>query len=249
MQGTFLIQFIKYYFIHPKILLGKKYHLNASNKKMSTEIKFLNNDLSSKSVAYYCLSDEVITIQKEINMIYSDYSFYPEVEWDNYGYYPPEGHQVLGAWRHTELKAFVFLLDNPSMYILKSHKQLILFITGDKKEVLRKLTKCAKLQEKRDNLDKHRLLMDQIDRNLHQIYKTKSIKVISTILVSFTAIINVFSLYLRKLSTPKMIPFFTETYNYLITLIHISSLVLLCCCIIFLIIFLVKYGMTIIKRF
>lgn len=63
------------------------------------------------------------------------YSYYPEVEWPVYGYRAPDGYGVLGAWRHPERLAFVFLLDEPlSSGTTPNTRRLLIFVGGPASE-------------------------------------------------------------------------------------------------------------------
>jgi hypothetical protein len=74
-------------------------------------------------------------IQKAVDMMFSEYSFYPEIDWKKYGYLPPEGYQVMGAWRHPQTKAFGFLLDNPKIKALGKIPQFLISAAGEIEEL------------------------------------------------------------------------------------------------------------------
>lgn len=202
------------------------------------------------SWAFYGSSkNDIITVQKEINNSISDYSFYPEIEWGKYGYRAPEGYQVLGAWRHPETKAFVFLLDNPHMLTIEPNIQLILYVTGDETELQRVEPKFEALKSKFTSIhDKNRATSD-LEIRLSKIQKTKSLAIITSILLLFTAVINGFSLYLRKLPPPDLNSKLLLTiYSTLVASIHFASMILLMIAISILCIFLIKYGILIIRK-
>jgi hypothetical protein len=86
---------------------------------------YYNDGHCASWIFYGSDKNSIIKTQKEVDHIFHDYSFYPEIEWGTYGYRAPEGHQVLGAWRHPETRAFAFLLDNPSMVTIREYEQLL----------------------------------------------------------------------------------------------------------------------------
>ena len=167
---------------------------------------------------------DVIKIQKAIDEIFVNYSFYPEIDWGKYGYRAPEGHQVLGAWRHPQTRAFAFLLDNPSMLSFRPNIQLLLYITGDEAEISKLRRKCDLVKDRFANRFKKDEIVSDSTARLEGIRKSKSLGVVVTILSIFTAFVNVFSLYLRKLPAPQL---FSEkqsmVYGYLIMSVHYCS--------------------------
>lgn len=193
---------------------------------------------------------DVIKIQKEVDEIFSDYSFYPEIEWGKYGYRAPEGHKVLGAWRHPQTRAFAFLLDNPSMVTIKPNIQLLLYITGDETEISKLKYKCDLLKNMFTDIRKKDERISNIATRLDGIQKSKSLGVIMTVLSLFTVFVNAFSLYLRKLPAPNMhSEEISIIYAYFVVSVHIGSLALLLIIICFLAIFLFKYGRLVLRRF
>lgn len=198
---------------------------------------------------YGSSKEDVPRIQIEVDSVFTDYSFYPEIDWGQYGYRPPEGYQVLGAWRHSKTKAFSFLLDNPHMLIIEPNIQLLLYIVGDISEIYKIESKLDKIKSRFAIEDKKGKISSDIEDRLNKIQKSKSLVIITTILGIFTAIINGFSLYLRKLPAPELgINELTTIYRLLIALIHFSSLLLLLIIILILTFFLLKYGLMLIKK-
>lgn len=200
-------------------------------------------------IIYGSSKDDIIKIQKEVDKIFFDYSFYPEIEWAQYGYRAPEGHQVLGAWRHTDGDVFIFLLDNPNMFIMEPNVQLLLLIVGKASEVYKLEKRCDHLKTKFAIKEEKEEKDLEIKYRLENIRKSKSVGFISSILGIFTVVINGFSLYLRKLPTPEFGNQFLKTvYEVLIALVHFSSLILLFIVILILALFLIKYGIMLIKK-
>ena len=195
---------------------------------------------------------DISKIQKAVDGIFSEnhYSFYPEIEWAIYGYRPPDGYQVMGAWRHSRTRAFAFLLDNPNMVSVKPHIQLLLYITGDEIEIEKFRRKCDLLKSQfAERRKKDENILDSATR-LEGIRKSKSFGVIMTLLSVFAFIINAFSMYLRKLSVPEMLSQRQlMIYGYLVVSVHFCALILLLIVICFLILFSLKYGRLVLKRF
>jgi len=221
-----------------------------SNDNMNLNYSNHHDGTCLSWIFYASEQDEITKIQKEVDQIFSNYSFYPEIEWGKFGYRAPEGHQVLGAWRHPQTKAFAFLLDNPSMVTVNPYTQLLLYIAGDEIELSKVKHKCDLLKSRFTSIEKKDDKMAAIATRLERIQKAKSLGVIMTILTVFTSVINVFSLYLRKLPTPEM---YSDKqaiiYSYLLASVHFASLILLLIVICFLVMFLIQYGRLVLKRF
>lgn len=203
----------------------------------------------SSWIFYGSEKGDVLNIQNKVDEIFCDYSFYPEIEWGKYGYRAPEGHKVLGAWRHSETRAFAFLLDNPGMVSIKPNIQLLLYITGDENEIAKVKQKCDLLKNRfSDSRKKDEITSDTTTR-LGEVRKSKSLGVIMVVLGLFTAFINAFSLYLRKIPAPQILSEKQYViYNYLVVSVHICALALLLIMIWFLVVFLIKYSRLVLKQ-
>jgi hypothetical protein len=217
---------------------------------MPIQIKKPSSKLLCHSWVLYGLSDkDTLNARKEVDKAFRDYSFYPSLEWDEYGIYPPEGHTVLGAWRQTESKAFAFLIDNPSMSTGRMDQQLLVYVIGEDDELrlleprLMILKKSFSFKE--DNIRSN----DYLRQRLTRIEKSKSLTYLSGILTIYTAIVNAFSLYLRQLAPPPTwSPVLITIVNGFASLVHISALLLLIVFIFFVGAFVFRYGILLLKR-
>lgn len=203
---------------------------------------------SLRSWAIFVPKKDISKIQKETDKVFSGYSFYPEFDWKKYGYSPPDGHQVLGAWRHSQTKVFAFLLDNPQIESWGSNAHLLLYTAGSMVEI-------SKLEPKIEALKSKVALTETKDRTLIQDEKRlkgiskKPLIILMAILGTFGGIITYLSDYLRKIPPPKFGNEATaKFYNILMELLHLSALVLLLIVAIICIAFLLKYGYLLIKR-
>ena len=193
--------------------------------------------------------EEVIKIQKEVDSIFSNYSFYPEIDWGKYGYRPPESYQVLGAWRHQNSTVFAFLLDNPYMITFDASIQLILYIAGEKNEITTIETKLDTLKSIFNLKNKREEVGLNVEKRLERFQTSKSFKTFAKTLGLITTIINVFSLYLRKLPIPNFNnQTIADIYTYSVASIHFAALLLLFVVIVICIIFFIKYGVLFIRR-
>jgi hypothetical protein len=201
-------------------------------------------------VVYGTGDNDISNIQNEFDKLFSrHYSFYPECEWDRYGFRPPEKHQIMGAWRHCDLKVFIFLLNNPSVTIIEPSVQLLLYVAGVNEEILMIEDEINGLKDKLALKKEKEVQGDLVANRLERINKTKPFKGLMVVFTVVTAIINCFSLYLRKLPPPELYnQAMAQLYQAFIGLIHLGSLLLLIIAILLYTIILVIYGFLLIKR-
>lgn len=193
--------------------------------------------------------EEAKKIHREIDRVFSGYLFYPEVDWKNFGYFPPDGYQVLGAWRHPSILMFGFLLDNPFMQKSGSDLQFLIYIVGEEQEI-------ASIEKKILNLKKG-LIKDAFRTaqtlgaaaRLDQMTTNRSTAVFTAILAFVTALTNAFSLYLRTLPAPELpSQFLKGLYIWFLSLVYFISLGLLILVSVICGIFIIKYAFLLLRR-
>lgn len=212
--------------------------------------KDLRTKFTHSWILYLSSKDVSIQIHREIDNIFSSYSFYPQVDWPYYGYQAPENYNVLGAWRHPDKDIVAFLLDNPYSQGQKQELQLIIYCISKSLDEIKKLNSSIEdlkqmfsLTDRRNSVD--RTVAERIDR----VHGKKSLAGITAIISIYSLIINAFSLYLRKLPIPDLGNDVLLTgYRILIAAIHYSALFLLLSVITIVGLFLLKYGYLLIKR-
>jgi hypothetical protein len=148
--------------------------------------------------------DDAKKNQSSADSAFAGYSFYPEVDWKKYGYFPPDGHQVLGAWRHPETMAFAFLLDNPLMQKSGIYSQYLVYAVGVEDEIalIEKRIVSAKRSLKREAFRTAQTI--GAASRLDQMAPNRSIGVFTAVLTFVTALVNAYSYYLRTLPPPNL---------------------------------------------
>lgn len=218
---------------------------NTRPKQSSTK----ELELCRSWVIYGILIDETTKVQKEIDEICYDYSFYPEIEWGQYGYGPPENHQVLGAWRHPQTKVFIFLLDNPSIVTTKPETSLLLRVVGQYDEIKKLIPEIENLKDKFLLAEKKAESDQRVGERIDRFRKSKSLSALFIFLSLFTAIVNAFSLFLRKLPPPVLgSTVVIDIYKYGVMAVHFASICMLFIVITICIILSIKYGIMLIRR-
>ena len=190
------------------------------------------------------------SLHEEVDRIFSTgFSFYPEKEWRAAGFPPPDGHEVLGAWREPGFRGFAFLLDNPGMKAPPGTVSHLLTYDGDSAPLapfvpgINRLKKTLSLDAARKKHNKH------LSMRLKEANTSASFKKLLVLMGSITAIINLLALYLRKLPPPVItITSLSAAYNILLPLIYISALVLLLMFAIIFLLFTFKYAMLLIRK-
>lgn len=194
--------------------------------------------------------DQASALQRSIDKIFSEYSFYPEIEWEKYGYIPPERYPLLGAWRHPDARVFAFLLDNPFMGRSTSIKQMILYLSGEKEEVRRFDSQINKLKIGSARAERKELLSREAGVRLDGVEKAKPLERLLKLVGLFTVIINALSLFLRSLSPPHLpSPQLIIAYQILVAAVHFSALFLLLLVTLIAIAYVMRYGLLLLRRF
>jgi len=200
-------------------------------------------------IVYATSRDDVSRIQREVDKTLDDYSFYPEVDWVRFGYRPPEGYQVLGAWRHPHTKLFVFLLDNPRMMTVEPTVQLLLYVSGEAVEVGLLEPKLIGLKAAHAVDEKRGRTETRIGERLDRMNETKHLAMLTSIIGVFTAIINGFALYLQQLPPPQLGSVaLNSIYQIGFAVFHFFALGLLLLFLLTLAIYIVKYAILLLRR-
>lgn len=194
-------------------------------------------------------NEDTKKIQTSVDGVFSSYSFYPELDWKKFGYSPPDGHQVLGAWRHPDAVAFAFLLDNPLMQKSENYSQFLLYVVGIEREIslIDKRIKAMKKNLRKDAFKTAQAI--GAASRLDQMAPSRSIGVFTGIVTFFTAIVNAYSYYLRTLPPPQLGTEFQQAlYSLMLSTVYFLSLGLLIAVTIVCALFLTKYAFILIKR-
>ncbi len=208
----------------------------------------LTKEMSRSWAIYGASKEEIPKIQRGMDKLFVDYSFYPEVEWKQYGYQPPEGYQVLGAWRHPKTRVFAFLLDNPPMMTVEPAIQLLLYVAGGIDEISSLEPKLAALKMNYALEDRRVRTDSDVGARLGRVNETKHFAVLTGVLTVLTAIINGFSLYLRQLPPPQLGNMvIVSIYTFIMVAIHFTALLLLLLVAVIVAAFLIKYGILLIR--
>jgi len=194
--------------------------------------------------------DDIWTIPKGIDQSLSGYLFYPEIEWTKYGYRPPESQTLMGAWRNAEGTVFIYLLDQENLKQKFDQRHFILYVAGNKTGIDAVEVIVNNFKSRFMRSEKRDLSSETAKKLLKDESKTKHIERLIKVVGLFTAIVNAFSLYIRKLPPPPEFgPYAQTCYNVLIYAIHFSALFLLLIVTLIAIIYAIKYGRLISKRF
>jgi len=194
-------------------------------------------------------SDEVAAIHQEVDRIFSGFSFYPEVEWRHYRFGPPEGHKVLGAWRHPDGVAFVFLMNNPGMESPSGTAPLILSYDGRRADLVPLLPRVRRLKKELARKNGRRASDRRLSVRLEKAATSKSLRRLMALMAPITAVINGLALYLHKLPPPTIeSAWLSSTYKCLLPLVYISALGLLFIFTVVCMLYICKYGILLLRR-
>jgi hypothetical protein len=194
-------------------------------------------------------SERGLTVEVMIDEALVGYLFYPEPEWARFGYRPPENFPLIGAWRDAQGKVFIFLLDRTEKRPSDSPRQLLLYVSGNTREIESVERKIASLKTLLARAERKELRGIEAAFHLEEESEAKSVERLMKLVGIFAVIINGFSLYLRKLPPPTFpIVSFDYYYQLLIGAIHFSALLLLLLTIIICIFYAFRYGLLLLRR-
>lgn len=194
--------------------------------------------------------EDILSIPKGIDQSLSGYLFYPEIEWEKYGYRPPESQTLLGAWRNPEGTVFIFLLDQENLKQKSDQKLYVLYVAGNKNEISAVEEIVNNFKNRFDRSEKRELSFATAKKKLEDESNAKYVERLIKIIGVFAAIVNAISLYIRTLSPPAEFgPYAEIIYKVLIYAIHFSALTLLLIVTLIAILYAVRYGLLISKRF
>jgi len=189
-------------------------------------------------------------VEKQIDKALSGYYFYPEPEWKKYGIAPPEKFPLVGSWRNLQGTVFAFLLEGETKKHQGYSRHVMLYVVGNSDEIQIIENKITELKTDIAHIEKKESRSNIADQKIQKEHKSKSITRLTSLIGVFTVIVNAFSLYLRKLPTPEgMAPMVVGLYNGLIMTVHFLALTLLIIMIVICILYILKYGFLLLKRF
>jgi hypothetical protein len=173
-------------------------------------------------------ADDQASVHERVDRIFSNgFSFYPELEWKT-RYPPPQGHEILGAWRDEQNRAFAFLLDNPGMKPPPATVPLLLHCAGTKTVLDVFLPGVETLKNELKEKSERQQSSKKIRGSLKQADASKLLRHLMGLIGPITGITNAFAVYLRKLPTPSIDVFwFARVYNFLLATVYCGSLFLL----------------------
>jgi hypothetical protein len=178
----------------------------------------------------------------------SEYLSYHEAEWSRYGYRPPDTCELAGSWRDREGKVFAFLLVETTTGSA-SGRHLTLYVAGERALVEQLGERIQKLKSSLGKLERKELQVIDAGGRLNREDTRQSVRRISAFLLFFTAAINAFSLYLRRLSPPEFpIVLLQHIYQLLVVTVHFAALLLLLLITVLGIGYVARYGLLILRR-
>lgn len=194
-------------------------------------------------------SEREVPVEVTIDQAFEGYLFYPEPEWARFGYRPPENFPLIGAWRDARGKVFIFLLDRTRKRPSDSPRQLLLYVSGDKREIDSIEMRITSLKTLLAKAERKELRGRDAAFRLEGEKKAQSVERLMKLIALFTVIVNGFSLYLRKLPPPTFpIVSFAYFYQLLLSAIHFTALLLLLLTIIICLFYAFRYGLLLLRR-
>jgi hypothetical protein len=194
---------------------------------------------------------ETASIQAALDKIFSEFSFYPEVEWIRFGYPPADGCEVLSAWRHPgpDAVGFIFLTDNPGMRSQRGASQLLLRFSGKTAILKPYVPQILKLKDDLTRKNGRKQNETQLNARLDRANSARLMKGLMALMAPITAVINGLALYLHKVPPPDIqIGWLLRAYQVLLPLVFVSALALLLMFTVICALYVCKYGFLLLRR-
>jgi len=177
-----------------------------------------------------------------LDEVFVAYSFYPEIEWAQYGYRPPEGFEIYGAWRHPTSIIFCFLLSDLHFEKDNPRSDFMLYAAGAPDEISRISSDVKTLKGRLVQETNEPEVEIYFQRKLKRIQSLSPLKVAIGLLALFTPITKAISNYLTKFPMPD---FESKTvitlYRTILAVVHFMPLLLFTLIVVMVIILILKY--------
>lgn len=190
------------------------------------------------------------SLSRVVDSALSGYFLYPELEWIKYGYRPPDSSTLLGAWRNAGGTVFIFLLAAPGKNTKAVEYPFRLYATGQKDAVNAVASTISSLKTALARSERKELKLRSAEDLLQMEKRSPAFSrwVYFMALPSIAA--NVVAVILRKFPTPSShYLVLGETYLTLLILIQIASLILLLVSVSFGVVYMIRYGLLMLRRF
>jgi|ERR1700733_7450121 len=193
--------------------------------------------------------DDQASVHEEVDKIFSPgFSFYPELEWKT-RYPPPQGYEILGAWRDDRNRAFAFLLDNPGMKPPPGAVSLLLHCVGTQAVLTHFLPQIDHLKDDLAAKNGRQKSGKRLQGRLRQADTSKSLRHLMALMGPITGVINALTLYLRRLPAPTIdSAWLAQSYNFLLGSVYSGALLLLLLFIVLCGLYLGKLGIMFIRK-
>lgn len=189
-------------------------------------------------------------LPRSIDSALSQYMSYPEVEWSAFGYRPPEGGILLGAWRDKDGTVFVFLLEIAGAKSAQEGCTYLLYASGHREAIENIADVISALKNILARSERKELQYRSAESRILRERSSPAFTRWIYFMALFTAIVNAFSLYLRTLPPPDaLVPIVRQLYLLLVALVHFAALILLLVIILVGVGYLIRYGLLMLRRF
>jgi len=188
-----------------------------------------------------------VSLPNLVENMLDGWRFYPESEWTAYGYRPPEGAIVHGAWRTAAADAFAFFVRS-ELQQGSQGPHALLYVTAPEHLLSTLDQKIKQLKANVQSAEEKKQREARIQSRTKASGKANPTSNLIKLISIFTVIVNGLSLYLRKLPVPNIpVASLSMFYSVLLAIVHISALLLLLFLIVLSIAYVVRYGAIIIK--
>jgi hypothetical protein len=192
------------------------------------EVRFL----SRHSSFWLRHADQLSSLKQSVEQTLNGFSYYPEVEWNRFGFRPPEGHPCFSAWRAECGDAFVYLVAEAPAFAatpafdMRSVERVVLMVTARGESRLEELWErlgsiCDRFRrvEETDTTQQRALARRERFTNAYPSAR------VSAIFGVITVVLNAVSGFIREMPQPKTeFPWLAAAYDLGLMCVHLLSL-------------------------
>jgi hypothetical protein len=169
--------------------------------------------------------EELPNLRQAVNQALAGFSYYPEMEWDLFGFRPPEGLPFFGAWRTESSTEFVYLVGETRSARGAEVERVLLIMSALGEQRLKTLLARFDRVEARFRRIEESAILHQKAVNRRRLFTEgyPSVRV-SAVFGVVTLALNAISGGLRNMPRPvTIIEPMSELYDFSVMCVHIVA--------------------------
>ncbi|MBY5442812.1 hypothetical protein HFO93_04860 [Rhizobium leguminosarum] len=169
---------------------------------------------------------DLARLKQELEAALGGFSYYPEIEWNLFGFRPPEGLPFFGAWRNADRTEFVYLVGEETKKTGETENRLLLIMSAQGAERLTILSgRFDKATARFRRIEKQNVAGQSVTTRRKSFLKDYASTRVTAVFSVVAIALNVTSRSLRQLQPPQSkFEFLNAVYDFGLMAVHILSL-------------------------